>query len=73
LSLRPDSDTTYEDLGLDVDDFDLIFAFPWPNDEELTEQLFDRFAANGALLLTYHQPEAIRLRRKLRHAASRRR
>ena len=52
-------------LGLEVRDFDLIFAYPWPNDEELTASLFERFAAPGALLLTYDETDAVRLRRKV--------
>lgn len=64
LSLDPHSDDAYEQLGLDPRDFDLIFAFPWPNDEELTAQLFERYAARGALLLTYCESESLRLRRK---------
>jgi hypothetical protein len=64
LSLDPHADHTYDELGLEIRDFDVIFAFPWPNDEELTAQLFERFAARGALLLTYSDSNAVRLRRK---------
>jgi hypothetical protein len=52
-------------LGLEVRDFDVVFAFPWPNDEELTAKLFERFAARGALLLTFSDSNSIRLRRKV--------
>ena len=65
LSLEPHADSAYDELGLEVMDFDLVFAYPWPNDEELTAALFDRFAAGGALLLTYNDTGAVRLRRKL--------
>jgi hypothetical protein len=64
LSLDPHADDAYDELGLEVRDFDLIFAFPWPNDEELTASLFEHFAAEGALLLTYVESEAVCLRRK---------
>jgi hypothetical protein len=66
LSLEAHSDNAYDELGLEVRDFDLVFAYPWPNDEELTTSLFERFAADGALLLTYNDTDAVRLRRKLR-------
>ncbi len=59
------TDRAYEDLGLDVCDFDLIFAYPWPHDEELTDILFERYAAHGALLLTYSGLESVRIKRKL--------
>ncbi|MFN3165604.1 MAG: hypothetical protein ACE37H_00915 [Phycisphaeraceae bacterium] len=54
----------YDELGLDPCDFDLIFAYPWPGEESLIEALFDAFAAEGALLLTYHGMNEIKLQRK---------
>ena len=62
LDIRTDG--TYEDLGLEIRDFDIIFTYPWPNDEPLIETLFSRYAARGALLLTYHDSKPMRLRRK---------
>lgn len=62
---------TDEELGLAPDDFDVIFAYPWPDEEAVTEKLFERFAAQGAVLVTYHGGEEFRLRRKKRNKASR--
>lgn len=45
-------------------DFDVIFAYPWPDEESLTESLFARHAAGGAVLVTYHGGGDFRLRRK---------
>ena len=59
------TDGSYDDLGLDVCDFDLVFAYPWPHDEELTDILFERYAAHGALLLTYSGLESVRIKRKI--------
>ena len=61
--LTTDEDRTNEELGLDPDDFDVIFAYPWPDEEGVTEQLFERYARHGAVLATYHGNE-FRLRRK---------
>lgn len=58
----------YDEMGLDLDDFDLVFAYPWPGEEELVEALFDAFAAEGALLLTYHGMNEIKLQRKVHGA-----
>ena len=55
----------HEELRVDPADFDLIFAYPWPGEEQVVEDLFERFAATSALLLTYHGMEDIRLRRKV--------
>jgi len=54
----------YELLGVDADDFDVIFAYPWPGEEQIVEGIFERYAAAGALLLTFNGYEDIRLRRK---------
>lgn len=56
----------YEELELEVDDFDVIFAYPWPGEEQVLFDLFAHHAAVGALLLTYHGQEGLRLQRKLR-------
>lgn len=54
----------YEEMGLDVEDFDVIFAYPWPGEQEVIERLFGRFAADGALLLTYNGQDGIRAHRR---------
>ncbi len=56
----------YLELGLDADDFDLIFAYPWPDEEGFTARLFEGHGRPGALLLTYHGGEDLRLRRRAR-------
>jgi hypothetical protein len=54
----------YDDLDLEPNDFDLIFAYPWPGEEQIIFDLFANHAATGALLLTYHGIEGVRLQRK---------
>lgn len=54
----------YAELDLSPDDFDVIFAYPWPGEESVITEVFDRYAASGALLLTYHGIEQVRVRRK---------
>ena len=55
----------YDELGMDLSDMDLVFAYPWPGEEGLIEALFDAFAAEGALLLTYHGMNEMKLQRKV--------
>ena len=64
--LVTDSDDAYDELGLDPCDFDLIFAYPWPGEECVIEALFERYAATGALLLTYNQYDSVHVQRKRR-------
>lgn len=62
--LVTETDDAYDELGLDPDDFDIIFAYPWPGEEDVIDRLFDRCASDGALLLTYGQCNTVRLQRK---------
>lgn len=55
----------YEELGMDPEDFGLIYAYPWPGEEEVVETIFDAVAARGALLLTYRSTEDLVLQRKI--------
>ena len=55
-----------DELGLGPADFDVIFAFPWPDEEQIIPALFDRHSAPGAVLVTYHQGEDFRVRRKVK-------
>jgi len=61
----PDSDYAYDDLGLDPNDMDVLFVYPWPDEEPVTLDLFERYCGTGALLVTYHGGDDFRLRRKL--------
>src|SRR4029079_19467023 len=40
--LSTDESTGDGVLGLDPDDFDVTFAYPWPDEEGATETLFER-------------------------------
>ena len=43
----------YEELGLDLSDFDLVFSYPWPGDEDWLRELVRRHGRTDAILLTY--------------------
>ncbi len=60
-----DEDDVYDEIGLDIDDFDLFFAFPWPGEHGFFETVFDAAAADGALLLTYRGRDGMHLVRKV--------
>lgn len=62
--LATEGDYAYEELGLDLRDLDVVFAYPWPDEETVTAQLFDRYAGAGAVLTTYHGGSEFRVRRK---------
>jgi hypothetical protein len=53
-----------EELAPDPEDFDVIFAYPWPGEENIIYDLFEHHAHPGALLITYHDDRGLRLQRK---------
>jgi hypothetical protein len=64
--LTTDGPDGYSELDLDPDDFDVVFAYPWPGEEQVVFDLFADCAAVGALLLTFHGQDGVRLQRKVR-------
>jgi hypothetical protein len=53
------------EFGLEPCDFDVIFAYPWPEDEDATAKLFERHARRGAVFASYHGGDDFRLKRKV--------
>ncbi len=62
--LNFEGNSGYEELGLSPDDFGVIFAYPWPDEETLTTEIFECHAAIGAILITHHGGDEIRVRQK---------
>ncbi len=60
-----DCPSAYHEWDLEIADFDLFFAFPWPGEHGYWEAVFDRYASDGALLLTYHGIESVKLQRRV--------
>ena len=56
-----DGASGYDELGLELDHFDLVFAYPWPGEEDWLHQMVETHAHPGALLLTYDAKEGFRL------------
>lgn len=54
----------YETLGLDLDDFAVVYSYPWPGEDEFHQAVFEHHAAAGALLLMFCGPNDVRLWRK---------
>ncbi len=61
-----DGSDAFDTLGLDSDDSDLVFAYPWPGEEEILDRLFHRLAGYGSLLVTYNGRQECRVQRKVR-------
>lgn len=51
----------YDELGFELADFDLIYAYPWPGEEDWLLDLLRRYARPDAILLTYDAAEGFRI------------
>lgn len=72
LSLNPDFPSLghqvpcgYEKIGADLDDFAMIFGYPWPGEWIFHEAVFARFGAPGALLVLFYGPNDVRVWRRV--------
>lgn len=54
-----------EETGVCPDNFDIIFVYPWPGEEHVIENLFNRHAAVGSLLMTFLGREELQVHRKV--------
>jgi len=51
----------YGELGMELSEFDLVYAYPWPGEEEWLADLFQRAGGGYAQLLTYSVSEGYSL------------
>ncbi len=63
-SLGHDAPNAYQLLDMDLDDFAIVYAYPWPGEDDFHEAVFDRYAARGALLVLFCGPNDVRVWRK---------
>lgn len=54
----------YHAIGADLDDFALVFGYPWPGEWVFHERVFAKYAAEGAVLALFYGPNDVRLFRK---------
>ncbi len=55
----------YDHLGLELDDFSLIYSYPWPGEDRFHQAVFQKYASPGAMLLCFCGPNDLRLWRKV--------
>jgi len=70
-SVRDHHDTTeargpqrYDGMEIAIADIGLFFVYPWPEERELMQELFEAVARAGAILVMYHTDTDIRVLRK---------
>jgi len=55
----------YDGMEIAIADIGLFFAYPWPEERELMQELFEAVARAGAILAVYHTDTDIRVFRKV--------
>ncbi len=56
--------SAYEDHQMSLDDFAMVYAYPWPGEEHFLKLVFDRYARENALMLLYRGPFHLEIYRK---------
>lgn len=49
----------YDDLGMEICDFDLIYSYPWPTEHHLYHNVLREYGHTGSILVTYDARESI--------------
>jgi len=55
----------YHTIGSDLDDFSLVFGYPWPGEWAFHETVFAKYGGVGALLVLFCGPNDVRVWRKV--------
>ena len=58
-----DAASGYEQLELELQDFELIYVYPWPDEHTLCHNIIRQFGHPNALLLSYDAREGMNLKR----------
>lgn len=56
----------YDEVDMEIDDFAVIYSYPWPGEGVFHESVFERFAAIGAVLVMFCGPYEMRMLRKVK-------
>ncbi len=56
-----DAPSAYAELDMELRDFDLIYAYPWPDEHALYHNILREFGRRGAMFLSYDACEGIEL------------
>ena len=55
----------YDGMEIAIADIGVFFAYPWPGERALMQELFDAVAMTGAILVVYYTDKDIRVFRKV--------
>jgi hypothetical protein len=66
LHLICDGQAAYDQLDMELRDFDVVYAYPWPDEHHLYRDIMRQCGRQNSLLLTYDAHEGISLKRRTR-------
>ena len=58
-----DLEPAYPELDMELRDFDLVFAYPWPTEHTLYRRIMREFGGKHSLLLSYDARDGMALNR----------
>ena len=61
------NERAWDELELTPEDCDVVFAYPWHNEEAFVDNVFSRHASVNSLLLTFHDFGQVLVQRKVSH------
>mgnify|MGYP001095047983 CR=1 FL=1 len=64
-SLGHQVESAYESIGLELDDFSVVYSYPWPGEDDFHERVFVNYASPGAMLMQFCGPNDVRLWRNV--------
>ena len=64
ISLSHDEPPAYAKYDMSIEDFAMVYVYPWPGEEHFLRLVFDRYARSGAVLLFYRGPYHVEVYRK---------
>ncbi|MEM6468559.1 MAG: class I SAM-dependent methyltransferase [Planctomycetota bacterium] len=65
-SLGHGGKAAYESWDLRLDEFAIVYSYPWPGESQFHEDVFERHAEFGAVLLMFVGPNEVEAYRKVR-------
>lgn len=68
---QDDACSAYDELDMQLRDFDLVYAYPWPEEAHLFESIVGRFASPSTYYLSYDVREGLSLCRPASPSARR--
>lgn len=58
-----EAESAYGALAMEISDFDLVYAYPWPDELALYHRIIRKFGRRGSMLLTYDARAGMKLAR----------